>query len=319
MLNTLQKILGNPTLKRVEHVRLAPSPDVLRLPVSSVPSMPARFYLRSCRRGTARDGHPALCANEDGSAQANRFGPAREWESVELILLDQPLIDDATVRVAIKGWHGKFLSASPDGHVHFGAAECREWEHFTLAEAGDGAVSIKSVHGKFLCADGGRWLNMGFGRDAVGGHIEANRDRVDQWESWHVTQDAHAFTQPGLTASLAISGALGIIGLLIFAFCLAVPALGFTAGGVAAGSAAAAAQSAVYGGTTFGLFSALQSMGATLTWVPVAAVAAVVASVSAVVAATAAAHGGSSSGDHAVSPAQLRELLMRCCAKAKKS
>jgi len=42
-----------------------------------------------------------------------------------------------------------------------------------------------------------------------------------------------------------------------------VTAAGFTAGGVAAGSLAASTQSAVYAGATTGVFSALQSVGAT--------------------------------------------------------
>ncbi|TEB29247.1 hypothetical protein FA13DRAFT_1711236 [Coprinellus micaceus] len=41
--------------------------------------------------------------------------------------------------------------------------------------------------------------------------------------------------------------------------------IGFTAGGVLAGSAAAGLQSAIYGGATGGLFSVLQSIGATAT------------------------------------------------------
>ena len=43
---------------------------------------------------------------------------------------------------------------------------------------------------------------------------------------------------------------------------LALGAVGFTAGGVAAGSAAAAIQSAIYGGATTGAFATAQSAGA---------------------------------------------------------
>ena len=50
---------------------------------------------------------------------------------------------------------------------------------------------------------------------------------------------------------------------------LAVPMLGFGMGGIAAGSAATVMQ-ALYGGATCGLFSILQSVGATLAWIPVA-------------------------------------------------
>jgi Interferon-induced 6-16 family len=46
----------------------------------------------------------------------------------------------------------------------------------------------------------------------------------------------------------------------------AIPILGWTSAGVAAGSVAAAVQSTVYGGATCGLFSVLQSLGATGAW-----------------------------------------------------
>merc|ERR1711937_298478 len=60
--------------------------------------------------------------------------------------------------------------------------------------------------------------------------------------------------------SLIIAGGIGAaVGAV--ALPLALPALGFTATGVAAGSAAAAAQSFFYGAFTTGVFSACQSMG----------------------------------------------------------
>ena len=57
-----------------------------------------------------------------------------------------------------------------------------------------------------------------------------------------------------------IGGTVGA-GVAVAAAPIALAAAGFTAGGVAAGSIAAAAQSAIYGGFTTGVFSALQSMG----------------------------------------------------------
>ena len=61
---------------------------------------------------------------------------------------------------------------------------------------------------------------------------------------------------------------------LIAAAAASIPAIGFTAGGVAAGSLAAAAQSMFYGGATAGVFSALQSAGATGAWATYAGVSA---------------------------------------------
>ncbi|KAI0674020.1 hypothetical protein C8Q78DRAFT_1076964 [Trametes maxima] len=45
---------------------------------------------------------------------------------------------------------------------------------------------------------------------------------------------------------------------------IVLPVIGFTSAGVAAGSIAAGVQSAVYGGATCGVFSLLQSAGATI-------------------------------------------------------
>ncbi|KAI0370146.1 hypothetical protein BV20DRAFT_1052768 [Pilatotrama ljubarskyi] len=64
---------------------------------------------------------------------------------------------------------------------------------------------------------------------------------------------------------------LGIVALAIAvpvlvwaAAAVVLPALGFTSAGVVGGSLAALAQSAIYGASTGGLFSVLQSIGATI-------------------------------------------------------
>lgn len=77
-------------------------------------------------------------------------------------------------------------------------------------------------------------------------------------------------TNPGITAGAAVGSVLVAAGTIATVAALAVPIAGFGVGGVVAGSAAAAAQSAIYGGATCGVFSVLQSIGATLVWVPVA-------------------------------------------------
>ncbi|KAF5316775.1 hypothetical protein D9619_006715 [Psilocybe cf. subviscida] len=65
---------------------------------------------------------------------------------------------------------------------------------------------------------------------------------------------------------IAIAAVAGGLVVLIPALTVAiVNVVGFTAGGVALGSLAAAVQSSVYGGLTSGIFSVLQSFGATAT------------------------------------------------------
>lgn len=268
---------------------------------------PIPLYFRSCRRGFGRDGHPALCANDDGSAQANRFGPAREWERIELVLLGEPR-NDGTIQVTLKGYHGKYLHADPNGHVHFAAPVACNNETFTLADAGGGTVSIKSVHGMFVCAEGGHRGNMGIGRDDVGGHIVADRTKADVWEMWRITDDAYAFTDPGLTAKLALEGTIASVGLLGAGLAFAIPAAGFGLGGVAVGSAAAAVQSTVYGAATSGLFSVLQSMGATVAWAPMAVAGAAGAGSGTAVMAHAVSSGGTGYGGRTFGPPELRSM-----------
>ena len=93
-----------------------------------------------------------------------------------------------------------------------------------------------------------------------------------------IVNNPSALTDPGHTAKAALAGTLIAVGSILTLGALAVPLAGFGAGGVVAGSVAAGVQSAVYGGATCGVFSVLQSVGATLAWVPVAGSGAAVAS-----------------------------------------
>lgn len=85
-----------------------------------------------------------------------------------------------------------------------------------------------------------------------------------------------------LTTFLVLPGSTAIFPLLFAAGAaltgagLAIPALGFGAGGVVAGSVAACIQSVVYGGAATGVFAICQSLGATGAWAMYAGAGAVI-------------------------------------------
>jgi hypothetical protein len=68
----------------------------------------------------------------------------------------------------------------------------------------------------------------------------------------------------------AIYGKLMVAGTVATMGAVAIPLAGFSATGIIGGSLAAWIQSTFYGAATCGVFSVLQSAGATLAWVPVA-------------------------------------------------
>ena len=218
-----------------------------------------RVFIRSRRCGAfARDGHPALKSNPDGHVQAD-FGKAEGWEEWELETIDGGKND--VMYVTLRAWTGKYLSAKPGGRV---AADCDHtgpWEKWQMQTSNGPYVSFRSHFGKYLVCDGGSFSC---------GQVRANRHEVQAWEEWAIVKDPDIMTNPGHTAKLAIGGTLAIGGAILTFGALAVPMLGFGVGGVAAGSVAAGIQSLAYGGATCGAFSVLQSVGATLAWIPVA-------------------------------------------------
>ncbi|TFK23716.1 hypothetical protein FA15DRAFT_670184 [Coprinopsis marcescibilis] len=102
------------------------------------------------------------------------------------------------------------------------------------------------------------------------GPMDKAKDAIAQFRKDHPHIAASASAGLVVGGSVVLIPALGI---------LALNAIGFTAGGVAAGSFAAALQSIFYGSATTGLFSLLQSIGATAV-LPAAGT--IIASVSAV-------------------------------------
>ena len=225
-------------------------------------------YIRSRRSAFAKDGHPALKCHPNGHVQANLFGKALSWEKWTL----HTHVDSDSSVVALESWTGKFLSAAPRGDVTAVAASIGDWEKWRVepSQRTPNSVALKSCHGKYLVCDD--LLN-------VGDTVRADRHNVEEWEEWIIVDDPDALTSPGNTVRCAIAGTLLAGGAVLSICALAIPLVGFGVRGVAAGSFAAATQSAVYGGATCGLFSVLQSAGATLAWVPVCAAGAAAAGI----------------------------------------
>ena len=60
-------------------------------------------------------------------------------------------------KIALKGIHGMYVSAQPDGSVQINrrAAPPGGWEEFTVEERGNNVICLKSYHGKYLeCTTG---------------------------------------------------------------------------------------------------------------------------------------------------------------------
>ena len=222
--------------------------------------MTPTIYIRSQRSAFAKDGKPALKCNSDGLIQANVFGDAREWETWTLHNISGDFKDGYAV-VALQAWTGKFLSAKPDGSVRADTDTIDDWEKWKVENTDDYMyVAFTSHHGKNLVCDD-------FFR--CGETVRADRPHVTEWEKWAITNDPKAFTSTDHNAN--IRGTLITAGSVVTAGAVAIPLLGFGAGGVVTGSIAALIQSIFYKGATCGFFSALQSAGATLAWVPYAA------------------------------------------------
>ena len=217
-----------------------------------------KVYIRSKRTAFGRDGHPALSCQPDGTVQANRFGPGKEWEEW---ILESVETKDGTSAIALRSWMGMYLSAKDNGEVRVDRSDIGENEKWIIENKDDGYVSMKSASfGKYLVRD-----NLFLCGDTV----KADRDDATEWEQWMVVEnDPNALSG---NLKKAIYGRLMVVGTVVTVGAVAIPLAGFTAGGVAVGSLAAVVQSIFYGGATCGVFSILQSVGATLAWVPAAA------------------------------------------------
>jgi hypothetical protein len=79
--------------------------------------------------------------------------------------------------VSLKSFHGKFLSAHPNGTAMWNSANSGKQETIFLETVNGGKFGLKSVYGKYLSAQ-------------PNGSVEWNRDKLDAWETW--TVEVHA-------------------------------------------------------------------------------------------------------------------------------
>ena len=82
-------------------------------------------------------------------------------------------------KIALKGVHGMYVSAQPDGSVQINrrAAPSGGWEEFTVEDRGNNVVCLKSCHGKYLSAQ-------------QNGTAQWNRDHAPRggWEEIQIEQ-----------------------------------------------------------------------------------------------------------------------------------
>ena len=66
-----------------------------------------------------------------------------DWEQFIIIKLDND-------KVAIKTFHGKYISAQKNGFLHCNRTKIGNWEKFDLIKNNDNTYSFKSYHGKYI-------------------------------------------------------------------------------------------------------------------------------------------------------------------------
>lgn len=164
--------------------------DFLPFFLENIIAMPR--YIRSRRTAFGRDGHPALCCNPDGRIEANRFGPAQQWEEMEISTHER---DSGDTFATIRTWTGKYISVTADGVVSATSDDIGEQEQWTMQLNADGFTTFKSWHGAYLSCRGG-WFQVGH---------KAGVMALDQeWEHWLVLDRPRSMTFPGSTAQTAV-------------------------------------------------------------------------------------------------------------------
>lgn len=90
--------------------------------------------------------------DNDGLADIQSIDVTVEFEVEWLNVLGAPL-RLAPGQYALKSWHGTWLRGCPDGHVEL-SPHRRDWEVWTVRNAGAGKVSVTSVHGSEMWCSG---------------------------------------------------------------------------------------------------------------------------------------------------------------------
>ncbi len=54
--------------------------------------------------------------------------------------------------ISLKGVHGKYLSAQPDGRAEWNGDHASDWEHFHLEKRQGGKIALKGAHGMYVSA-----------------------------------------------------------------------------------------------------------------------------------------------------------------------
>lgn len=79
--------------------------------------------------------------------------------------------------ISLRGAHGKFVVAEPDGRAYANRAAAGPWERFAMLSNADGTVSFRGAHGKYLVAE-------------ADGTVNANRNAVGPWEKFALIRNA---------------------------------------------------------------------------------------------------------------------------------
>ena len=101
-----------------------------------------------------------LCGTGEGLAEQREV--RNEWEEFTIE-------DLGNGNVAIKSFHGFYMSAQPDGKIEFDRTECQDWEIFKRENNGDG-FTLLGNHGMYLCFGG------------QDGGVTCDRSEAGAWE-----------------------------------------------------------------------------------------------------------------------------------------
>lgn len=175
-----------------------------------------------------------MVAEADGNLNANR-DENKEWEKFEIIrsgnTKNNIFVSYGDI-ISLKSYHNKFVVAESNGKANANRDKIGEWEKFTLIRSGNtqdenffcigDIITLKSYHNKYVVAE-------------TNGTVNANRDRIGEWEKWTViasADDVVAVSPESLVSSSCGADACG------GAACGAAACGAASGGGTACGAAA---------------------------------------------------------------------------------